>query len=215
MLQVQSKPCVALCAQFSRSPVLAASVGLYMQCWFCVLSSLYDSEMFILQPPWDLSTRKFFIIHYTYGCDYNLKVKLNNILFKKNCYSSYDLMPANFFAFRLILWIHHLPFPCHPVSYLRLHNLQGQLTCGKIGEWRFDKRSYLRGPPPKNLSLPPPGVPESVVRFEQYYNIFAVYSPLLGFGKYTLQNNIGYWVATAPALSKFIFWYRPCLHSHS
>jgi hypothetical protein len=54
-----------------------------------------------------------------------------------------------------------------------------------------------------------------VVRFEQYYNIFAVYSPLLGFGKYTLQNNIGYWVATAPALSKFIFWYRPCLHSHS
>ena len=32
-----------------------------------------------------------------------------------------------------------------------------------MGEWRFDKRSYLSGPPPKNLSLPPPGVPESVV----------------------------------------------------
>lgn len=40
---------------------------------------------------------------------------------------------------------------------------QGELTYGKIGEWRFDKRSHLRGPPPKNLSLPPPGVPESVV----------------------------------------------------
>jgi hypothetical protein len=40
---------------------------------------------------------------------------------------------------------------------------QGQLTYGKIGEWRFDKRSYLQSPPPRNLSLPPPGVPESVV----------------------------------------------------
>ncbi|KAI4305922.1 hypothetical protein L6164_029248 [Bauhinia variegata] len=41
--------------------------------------------------------------------------------------------------------------------------LQGELTYGKIGEWRFDKRSCLMGPPPKNLPLPPPGVPESVV----------------------------------------------------
>ncbi|BBN67539.1 hypothetical protein Prudu_107S001200, partial [Prunus dulcis] len=32
--------------------------------------------------------------------------------------------------------------------------LQGELTYGKIGEWRFDKRSYLNGPPPRNLSLP-------------------------------------------------------------
>jgi len=37
------------------------------------------------------------------------------------------------------------------------------LTYGKIGEWRFNKRAYLSGPPPKNLSLPPPGVPETVV----------------------------------------------------
>lgn len=43
------------------------------------------------------------------------------------------------------------------------HNTQGELTYGKIGEWRFDKRSHLQGPPPKNLPLPPPGVPESVV----------------------------------------------------
>ncbi|MQM07707.1 hypothetical protein Taro_040556 [Colocasia esculenta] len=67
---------------------------------------------FMIQPPWDLKVGKTFIIHYTYGCDYNMK---------------------------------------------------GELTYGKIGEWRFDKRSYLRGPPPRNLSLPPPGVPESVV----------------------------------------------------
>lgn len=43
------------------------------------------------------------------------------------------------------------------------HDAQGELTYGKIGEWRFDKRSHLRGPPPRNLPLPPPGVPESVV----------------------------------------------------
>uniref|UniRef100_A0A6N2K582 Hydroxyproline O-arabinosyltransferase-like domain-containing protein n=1 Tax=Salix viminalis TaxID=40686 RepID=A0A6N2K582_SALVM len=74
---------------------------------------------FMLQPPWDLNTGNFFIIHYTYGCDYNLK---------------------------------------------------GQLTYGKIGEWRFDKRSYLRAPPPKNLPLPPPGVPESVVTLVKMVN---------------------------------------------
>ena len=27
------------------------------------------------QPPWDLETNKKYIIHYTYGCDYNMKVK--------------------------------------------------------------------------------------------------------------------------------------------
>lgn len=74
---------------------------------------------FMIQPPWDLAVGKNFIIHYTYGCDYNMK---------------------------------------------------GQLTYGKIGEWRFDKRSYLRGPPPRNLPLPPPGVPESVARLVKMVN---------------------------------------------
>lgn len=74
---------------------------------------------FMLQPPWDLETGKKFIIHYTYGCDYNMK---------------------------------------------------GELTYGKIGEWRFNKRSYIRGPPPKNLSLPPPNVPESVVTLVKMIN---------------------------------------------
>ncbi|KAI4996235.1 hypothetical protein ZWY2020_046826 [Hordeum vulgare] len=43
------------------------------------------------------------------------------------------------------------------------YTLKGVLTYGKIGEWRFDKRSYQDRPPPRNLTLPPLGVPESVV----------------------------------------------------
>lgn len=50
------------------------------------------------------------------------------------------------------------------------YTMKGELTYGKIGEWRFDKRSYLNGPPPRNLSLPPPGVPESVVRLVKMVN---------------------------------------------
>ncbi|KAL3609241.1 hypothetical protein D5086_000261 [Populus alba] len=83
---------------------------------YAVASALHDVQHilrkdFMVQPPWDLATGKNFIIHYTYGCDYNLK---------------------------------------------------GELTYGKIGQWRFDKRSYLGGPMPRNLALPPRGVPESV-----------------------------------------------------
>lgn len=44
------------------------------------------------------------------------------------------------------------------------HISQGELTYGKIGEWRFDKRLYTNKPPPKNLPLPPAGVAQSVVR---------------------------------------------------
>ncbi|KAK4600672.1 hypothetical protein RGQ29_010357 [Quercus rubra] len=74
---------------------------------------------FMIQPPWDTEVGKKFIIHYTYGCDYNMK---------------------------------------------------GELTYGKIGEWRFDKRSYDSVAPPRNLPLPPPGVPESVVTLVKMVN---------------------------------------------
>ncbi|KAK4407459.1 Hydroxyproline O-arabinosyltransferase RDN2 [Sesamum angolense] len=84
---------------------------------YAVASALHGVRIF--SPPWDLEVGNKFIIHYTYGCDYNMK---------------------------------------------------GELTYGKIGEWRFDKRSHLRGPPPRNLSLPPPGVPESVVRLVKAVN---------------------------------------------
>ncbi|KAJ8446855.1 hypothetical protein Cgig2_016165 [Carnegiea gigantea] len=50
------------------------------------------------------------------------------------------------------------------------YTMKGELTYGKIGEWRFDKRQYLNRPPPKNLTLPPPGVPESVVRLVKMIN---------------------------------------------
>lgn len=54
--------------------------------------------------------------------------------------------------------------------FLMIYNVdvQGELTYGKVGEWRFDKRSYLDAPPPRNLPLPPPGVPESVVCLQKY-----------------------------------------------
>ncbi|KAG5244413.1 hydroxyproline O-arabinosyltransferase [Salix suchowensis] len=74
---------------------------------------------FMIQPPWDTEIGKKFIIHYTYGCDYDMK---------------------------------------------------GKLTYGKIGEWRFDKRSYDNVAPPRNLPLPPPGVPESVVTLVKMVN---------------------------------------------
>ncbi|KAL5985569.1 Hydroxyproline O-arabinosyltransferase 1 [Asimina triloba] len=91
---------------------------------YAVASALHDVtnilyKDFMIQPPWDLEVGKKFIIHYTYGCDYDMK---------------------------------------------------GKSTYGKIGEWRFDKRSFQHKPPPRNLPLPPPGVPESVVTLVKMVN---------------------------------------------
>ncbi|XP_060208844.1 hydroxyproline O-arabinosyltransferase 1-like isoform X1 [Lycium barbarum] len=91
---------------------------------YAVSSALHNvgnvlHKEFMIQPPWDTQIGKAFIIHYTYGCDYDMK---------------------------------------------------GKMTYGKIGEWRFDKRSYSDKWPPKNLSLPPPGVPESVVTLVKMVN---------------------------------------------
>ncbi|KAG6421801.1 hypothetical protein SASPL_118358 [Salvia splendens] len=49
-------------------------------------------------------------------------------------------------------------------------NLKGELIYPKVGEWRFDKRAYLDAPPPRNLPLPPRGVPESVVTLVRLLN---------------------------------------------
>ena len=62
------------------------------------------------QPPWDKGLGEFFILHFTYGMDYD-----------KN----------------------------------------GVFTPGKIGAWRFDKRSFMAGIPPKNLEPPLPGATTS------------------------------------------------------
>ncbi|XP_002991378.2 hydroxyproline O-arabinosyltransferase 1 isoform X1 [Selaginella moellendorffii] len=50
------------------------------------------------------------------------------------------------------------------------YTMKGELTYGKVGEWRFDKRSYTQKVMPQNLTLPPPGVPETVVRLVQMVN---------------------------------------------
>ncbi|KAJ0030425.1 hypothetical protein Pint_12461 [Pistacia integerrima] len=88
---------------------------------FVIFRTFTSSLLFcdIYQPPWDTEVGNKYIIHYTYGCDYDMK---------------------------------------------------GKLTYGKIGEWRFDKRSYDTVVPPKNLPLPPPGVPESVVTLVKMVN---------------------------------------------
>ena len=65
------------------------------------------------QPPWDKGLGEFFILHFTYGMDYD-----------KN----------------------------------------GVFTPGKIGAWRFDKRSFMAGIPPKNLEPPPPGCDNELVK---------------------------------------------------
>ena len=40
----------------------------------------------------------------------------------------------------------------------------GMFTPGKVGEWRFDKRTYSQMPPPRNLGEPPPGMANNLVR---------------------------------------------------
>ncbi|KAL8542126.1 hypothetical protein ACS0TY_003112 [Phlomoides rotata] len=41
---------------------------------------------------------------------------------------------------------------------------------GVKGDWGFDKRAFLNVVPPRNLSLPPPGVPQSVVTLVKMIN---------------------------------------------
>eukprot|EP00271_Cylindrocystis_brebissonii_P016435 TRINITY_DN399_c0_g1_i1.p1 TRINITY_DN399_c0_g1~~TRINITY_DN399_c0_g1_i1.p1 ORF type:complete len:395 (+),score=43.66 TRINITY_DN399_c0_g1_i1:184-1368(+) len=42
------------------------------------------------------------------------------------------------------------------------YTLKGEMMYGKFGEWRFDKRSYSGGAPPRNLTMPPEGCPEAI-----------------------------------------------------
>ena len=43
------------------------------------------------------------------------------------------------------------------------YTLDGVFTPGKIGAWRFDKRSYASGPPPRKLGEPPKGMTNELV----------------------------------------------------
>ena len=44
------------------------------------------------------------------------------------------------------------------------YTLEGQFTPGKVGAWRFDKRSYASRPPPRKLGEPPKGMTNELVR---------------------------------------------------
>ncbi|GBG79994.1 hypothetical protein CBR_g30255 [Chara braunii] len=50
------------------------------------------------------------------------------------------------------------------------YTLKGEFTPGQYGEWRFDKRSWTGGPPPRNLPMPPKGAPETVVALVSMVN---------------------------------------------
>lgn len=68
-------------------------------------------------------------------------------------------------------WDHHLAsFYILHYTYGMDYTLTGEFMPGKIGEWRFDKRAYTSRYPPKNLALPPQGVPELVVALVQAVN---------------------------------------------
>mmetsp|Transcript_9245 Transcript_9245/g.15859 ORF Transcript_9245/g.15859 Transcript_9245/m.15859 type:complete len:123 (-) Transcript_9245:130-498(-) len=47
-------------------------------------------------------------------------------------------------------------------TYGNDYTKDGVFTPGKIGQWRFDKRSYMGRIPPSPLELPPKGTPSSV-----------------------------------------------------
>ena len=47
-------------------------------------------------------------------------------------------------------------------TYGNDYTKKGVFTPGKMGEWRFDKRSYMGRIPPTPLELPPKGTPDSV-----------------------------------------------------
>ena len=79
---------------------------------------------------------------------------------------------------------------------------QGRLTYGKIGEWRFDKRSFDRIAPPRNLPLPPPGVPQSVVSLTCVLLCHTYKATREHFYKLKLKLKL-YWV---------VLWnFRPCI----
>ncbi|CAI9775496.1 unnamed protein product [Fraxinus pennsylvanica] len=108
-----------------KDPQVDKAFGWVLEMYaYAVASALHGAhnilyKEFMIQPPWDTKIGKTYIIHYTYGCDYDT---------------------------------------------------QGNLTYGKIGEWRFDKRLYSKIWPPRNLPLPPPGVPQSVVTLVKMVN---------------------------------------------
>lgn len=68
-------------------------------------------------------------------------------------------------------WMAQPPWDETMKSFYLLHytygmdyTLQGVFTPGQMGQWRFDKRTYAVVPPPRNLSEPPAGCKNELVR---------------------------------------------------
>ena len=55
-------------------------------------------------------------------------------------------------------------------TYGNDYTLEGVFTPGKFGAWRFDKRSYMGGAPPRNLTMPPKGTNPVVVKLMEMVN---------------------------------------------
>lgn len=75
--------CSSRCAAYSLQRLHDAGFASYSNSFlFCPSFPFSVFKIFvcytIFQPPWDLSTRNKYILHYNYGCDYNLKVKYTN-----------------------------------------------------------------------------------------------------------------------------------------
>ena len=52
----------------------------------------------------------------------------------------------------------------HTQAHPHARGRPAHTPAGKFGEWRFDKRSYAVRPPPRNLSEPPAGMKNELVR---------------------------------------------------
>jgi len=57
------------------------------------------------------------------------------------------------------------PYAILHYTYGMDYTLEGTFTPGKIGAWRFDKRSHAGRPPPRHLGAPPAGMKNDLVRF--------------------------------------------------
>ena len=112
-----AKPWADVVVQMKTDPQADKAWGWVLEMWAYTLTAyklgikhhLYPE--LAAQPPWDTDLKDFYILHYTYGCDYTL---------------------------------------------------DGVFTPGKVGAWRFDKRSYMGRAPPRNLALPPQNAPPLV-----------------------------------------------------
>jgi hydroxyproline O-arabinosyltransferase len=58
-----------------------------------------------------------------------------------------------------------IPYYILHYTYGMDYTLEGEFTPGKIGMWRFDKRTYQYRPPPRHLSNPPGRMKNDLVRF--------------------------------------------------